>query len=89
MNYSIICPNIRVRNACIEKYLVFAEHGVAHITSILKTIYSSFHWHIARLPANYTKSCWAMQANTKTLCNAKVKAGKDGTLAPTYKELKK
>ena len=36
-----------------------------------------------------TERCWAMQTNTWTLCNAKVKTGKHGTLAPTYKGLQK
>ena len=69
VNNYIHHPNIRVRRACIEEALVFVEHGVAHTTSILETDCSSFHWHIARLSADSPKRCWAMQANTRTLCN--------------------
>jgi hypothetical protein len=62
---------------------------VAHTTSVLEADCSSSHWHIARLSADYTKRCWAMQANTRTLYNVKVGSSNHGTLAPTYKELKK
>jgi hypothetical protein len=89
VNYSIPRPNIRVRRACIEEYLVSAEHGVAHTTSVLETDCSSFHWHIARLPTNFAKRCWAMQANTGTLYNAKIGTGKHGTPTLMYKGLKK
>jgi hypothetical protein len=89
VNYSITRPNARVRKACIEEFLVSSKHGVAHITSMLDFVCSSFHWHIARLLANYAKRSWAMQANTMILCNAKVKIGKHGTPSPMYKELKK
>ena len=37
VNYLIPRHNTRVRKACIEEYLNFAEHGVAHTTSVLKT----------------------------------------------------
>jgi hypothetical protein len=83
VNYSIPCPNTRVRRACIEEFLVSAKHGVAHTTSMLETDCSSSHWHIARLPTDSAKRCWAMQANTMTLCNAKVGVGKHGTPTPT------
>ena len=89
MNYSIDRPNTRFKRACIEESLVFAKHGVAHTTSMLETNCSSSHWHIARLSANSAKKCWAMQTNTRTLCNAKIGAGKYGTPTPTYKTLKK
>jgi hypothetical protein len=69
VKYPIHRPNARVRRACIEKSLVSAEHGVAHTTSMLETDCSSSYWHIARLSADYAKRCWAMQANTRTLCN--------------------
>lgn len=35
------------------------------------------------------RRCWTMQARTYTLCNAKVDIGNHGTLASTYKGLKK
>jgi hypothetical protein len=89
VNYLIPRPNTRVKNACIEEYLNFAEYGVAHTTSVLETNCPSSHWHIARLPSNSAKRCWAMQANTWSLCNAKVGTYKHDTPAPTYKGLKK
>ena len=88
VNYSIPRPNTRVRRACIEESLVSTEHGVAHTISMLETDCSSSHWHIARLLANSAKRCWAMQANTRTLCNAKIGTGKHGTPTPMYKGLK-
>jgi len=69
--------------------LNFAEYGVAHTTSVFETDCPSSHWHIARLPSNSAKRFWAMQANTRSLCNAKVGTYKHGTPAPTYKGLKK
>src|ERR1700738_677584 len=89
MNYLIPRPNTRVKKACIEESLNFAEHGVAHTTSVLEIDCSSSYWYIARLSPNSAKRCWAMQANTWTLCNAKVETCKHGTPAPTYKGLKK
>ena len=89
VNYLIPHPNTRVKRACIEESLNSAEHGMAHTTSMLETNCPSSHWHIARLPSNSAKRCWAMQANTGSLCNAKVGTSKHGTLAPTYKGLKK
>jgi len=89
VNYSIPRPNTRAKRACIEESLNSTEHGVAHTTSVLETDCHSSHWHIARLPPNSAKRCWAMQANTGILCHAKVGTGKHGTLAPTYKGLKK
>jgi hypothetical protein len=88
VNYSISRPNTKVRRACIEESFISAEHGVAHTTSVLETDCSSSHWYIARLPANSAKRYWAMQANTWTLCNAKVGTAKHGTPTPTYKGLK-
>jgi len=32
----MLCPNTRVRRACVEESLVSVEHGVAHITLALK-----------------------------------------------------
>ena len=89
VNYSIPCLNTRVRRACIKESLVSTEHCMAHTSSMLETDCSSSHWHIARLRANSAKRCWAMQANTRTMCNAKVRTTKHGTLAPTYKGLRK
>ena len=51
--------------------------GTYHIS--LKIYCSPSHWHIARLPANFAERFWAMQVNTRTLCNAKAGTGKHGT----------
>lgn len=89
INYSIPCPNTRVMKTSIKEHLNCTKCGVIHTTSILEIDCLSSHWHIARLPTNSAKGCWAMQANTWTLCNARVRTGKHGTPAPTYKGLKK
>lgn len=67
----------------------YAGHGVAHTTSVLETDGPNFYWHIVGLPPSSTKRCWAMQAITRNLCNAKVRIGKHGTSRPTYKVMKK
>ena len=67
----------------------FAEHGMVYTTSVLEINCSTSHWHISRLPTNFAKKCWAMQANTNILCNVKVGTDKHSTPAPTYKGLKK
>ena len=87
VNYSIPRPNTRVKRECIEESLNFAEHGVAHTTSVLETDCPSLHRHIARLPPNFPKRCWVMQANRGSSCNAKVGTYKHGTPALTYKGL--
>lgn len=75
-------------NGSIDKSLNFAKHDVIHITLVLETDYLASQQHITRLPPNTTKMCWAMQANTFILCNAKVGIGKHDIVAPTYKGLK-
>jgi hypothetical protein len=55
---------------------------------MLETDCFSSQWHIARLPTNFAKRCWAMQTNTMTLCNVKVGTGKHGTPTSMYKGLK-
>ena len=89
VNYFIPRPNTRVRRSCIEESLISTEHSVAHTTSMLEIDLVSSHWHIAQLPTNFAKRCWAMQTNTWTLCNAKIGTGKHDTPVPTYKRLKK
>ena len=64
-----------------------AWHGLYHI-NVGDWSHTS-QWHIARLPPNYAKKCWAMQANTWTLCNAKVRTNKHGIPTSTYKGTKK
>ena len=67
----------------------FVENGVAHTTLVLEIDDANLHWHIVRLPSNSTKRCWAMEANTWTLFNAKAIINKHDTFASTYKVTKK
>jgi hypothetical protein len=62
---------------------------VIYTTSVLEIDCFASKWHIAKLPPNSTKRCWALQAITRTMCNAKVGIGKHDTPAPTYKGLRK
>ena len=62
---------------------------MVHTTFVLETECLVSNWHVVRLPPNSAKRCWALQAITMTMCNAKVGSNKHGTLAPTYKGLKK
>jgi hypothetical protein len=64
-------------------------HDVAHITLVMEIDNPNSQWHIVRLLPNSIKRCWAMQTITWSLCNAKVRFGKHGNSAPTYKERKK
>ena len=89
MNYSIPRPNTRATRQCIGESLRSAIHGVAHTTSVLETGCLASKWYIAKLPPNSSKRCWALQAITRTMCNAKVGIRKHGTHAPTYKGLRK
>ena len=65
------------------------EHGVAHTPLVLEPNCPFSHWRITRLSPNFAKRCWAIQANTWTLCNTKVIIGKHGTPTPIYNGLKK
>ena len=89
VNYSISHPNTWATRQRIEESLTFAEHDVVHISSILDIECLVSNWHITRLPPNSAKRCWALQAITWTICNAKVGSSKHDTPAPTYKGLKK
>jgi hypothetical protein len=61
VNYSIPHPNTRAIRQRIEESLSSAIHGVAHTTSMLETNCFASKWHIARLPSNSAKRCWALQ----------------------------
>ena len=89
VNYSINCPNTQATRQRIEESLTFVEHVVVHTTSVLETKCLVFNWHIARLPSNSAKRCWALQVITGTMCNAKVGSNKHDAPAPTYRGLKK
>ena len=60
VNYFIPRPNTHAIRQRIEETLSSAEQGVAHITSVLETDCLVFKWHIARLPPNLIKQCWAL-----------------------------
>ena len=89
VNYSILQLNTRAKNYIHRGVLEFCRAWVAHTTSVLKADCSSFHWHIAKLPPNFAKRFWMMQANSWAFCNAKVRTNKHGTLGPINKGLKK
>jgi hypothetical protein len=88
VNYFIHRPYTRVTRQCIDESLSFAIHGVVHTTSVLETNCLASKWHIARLPPNSVKQCWALHAITWTMYNAKVRTRKHDTLSPTYKGLR-
>lgn len=69
--------------------LDITQHGVVHTKSVVNIYSHASKWHIARLPPTYAKRCWAMQANLRTLCNAKFGIGKHNVHAPTYKGMEK
>ena len=73
----------------MEESLNFVKHGVAHATPILMIDCLGSQWHVARLPPDPTRICWAIEVNTNSFCNAKVGTSKYGIVAPTYKGLKK
>ena len=89
LNNFIPRPNTQASHQCIEESLSFAIHGLTHTTSVLETDCLASKWQIARLPPNSAKWCWALQAITWIMCNAKVGTGKHGTPSPTYKRLRK
>jgi hypothetical protein len=41
-------------------------------------------WHIARVPYNSSKSCWAMPVVTKNKCTAKIVSNSNSTSTPAY-----
>ena len=84
----IPCPNTRAKSSCIKDSLNYAEHGVNHTTLVLEidcltSICILYNYHP-------TPSKDVGDANQDmTLCNAKVGTSKHGTLASTYKGMKK
>ena len=89
VNYSISRSNNRTIHQRIEESLSSSLHGVPHTTFMLETVCLASKWHIARIPPNSAKRCWALQAIIGTMCNVKVGIGKHATFAPTYKRLRK
>lgn len=82
--YSIHSPDTQATRQYTQDLLSLAEHGVAHITSLLEIDYPSSQQHIARLAPAQSNTCWAIQTNIGTLCNAK-----RGIHAPSYKGMKR
>ena len=60
--------------ACIEDLLNTINHDVACTTPVLMWCLIS-QWYIAKMPPNFAKRRWSMHANTRSLCNTKVKDG--------------
>ena len=85
VKFLIPFPNTRATRQRIHETLNSAQHGVTHTTSVLEIDCLASNWHIARLPPNLARRCWALQAIIRTMCNAKVGTGKHGTPALTYK----
>jgi hypothetical protein len=86
VKHSIPCPNTPTHQ-CIEESLNYVEQGVAHTTSILEVDCPASYWHMARLPYTFAKTYWAMQVNTRFLCNGGT--SKHGTPSPICKWTKK
>lgn len=63
------------------------QGGVLHVTAVEETKCDVRQWHIARLPKNSLKACFADHALTKTKCTAKIVQGNKSTPAPTYNGL--
>ena len=72
----------------VDDSLNYGEHDVAYTTSMWEANYVASHRHIARWFPSLAKRCWAKQANTCSLCNAKINIGEHDPPTPTYKELK-
>lgn len=60
------------------------EGGIRRVTSVQETKVDERTWHIARLPKESSKACWAQRAVTKKKCSAKIVRNAMSTPAPTY-----
>jgi hypothetical protein len=60
------------------------EGGIRRVTSVHETKVNERTWHIARLPKESSKACWAQRAVTKKKCSAKIVRNAKSTPAPTY-----
>ena len=54
------------------------------VTVVLESEVDEKLWHIARVPYNSSKACWAMHAVTKKKCTAKIVSNSKSTPAPVY-----
>ena len=54
------------------------------VTAVQESKVEEKLWHIARVPYNSSKACWAMHAVTKKKCTAKIVSNSKSTLAPAY-----
>ena len=86
MTYPIPCHNTFATHQHIEETLCSIEHVMAYTKYTTKTDYLASKWHIARLPSNSTNDVGKCKP-TWTLWVYKVRIGKHGKHAPTYKGL--
>ena len=89
LSFNIRHHNNKAKNAYIKESLNFAMHDMVHIIFVVETKRPTSWWDIAKLLSNSTKRFWAMQANTMTLCNAKLRIGKHDIPTLTHKRIKK
>ena len=54
------------------------------VTAVQESEVDEKLWHIARVPYNSSKACWAMHAVTKKKCSAKIVSNSKSTPAPAY-----
>jgi hypothetical protein len=73
-----------VADASKEAPTPLAQGAIPHITAVQETACRESQWHIARLPKNSAKACFAQQAITKKKCIAKIVQNGKSTPAPTY-----
>ena len=60
------------------------EGGIRRVTSVHETKVNERIWHIARVPKESSRACWAQRAVTKKKCTAKIVRNAKSTPAPTY-----
>ena len=58
--------------------------GFHRVTTVQETKVDVSFWHIARIPHNYGKACWANHAGTKKKCIARIVTNNKSVPAPTY-----
>ena len=63
---------------------LIAGLGVLRVTAVQKTKVDASLWHIAHIPHNSRKSCWANHGDTKKKCTARIVTNNKSVLTPTY-----
>jgi hypothetical protein len=61
-----------------------SEGRIRHVTIVQESDVNVKEWHIARLPKNSAKCCWAQRTVTKKKCVEKIVRGGKPTPAPSY-----